>query len=379
MESLGYSDREIRTETEALEFFGLDPLEWKVKRFECSVHQGPMKLRNDDGSEEDATRNFYRVKGAFEPKESVMEARDEILALIKEAKKEAPKAREIKRPKNKRRSKRLAIPSLADIHIDKLAIGRVTGGKDAGFLSQKEIAERALCGIMEKLARDPIDEIWFPIGHDLFNDDFRRDKIPATTRGTPQQSELDWRETYRETRRWLCRMTTSLLAEIAPVKVIIVPGNHDESKCFYLGDCLEVWAENDPNVTVDNSDAFRKYYEWGNCLFGMVHSIRAADANAVMSQEAAHLWRERQYREWLIGHMHQAKNTSIRVRPVDLDRQVDGLFVRTLPALSANDEWHAQNCYVGGIPSGLGLSYDSRTGLECVFPWIEELENTDRK
>jgi hypothetical protein len=47
-------------------------------------------------------------------------------------------------------------------------------------------------------------------------------------------------------------------ASIAPVDVIIIPGNHDEERTFYMGDALACRYEGNPNVTVDNSPKTRK-------------------------------------------------------------------------------------------------------------------------
>lgn len=375
LEALKFSEKEIRTEAEALEFFGLDPREWRVKFFECSVHQSPMKLKQSDGTHKATTQNLYRVKGRFEPKEEVRSARDEIRELLDEARKELRSLPAIKIGQRGREGDRLAILSLADLHIDKLALASVTLDHDQCFEIQRATAERAIRGMAERIARDPVGKIWFPVGHDLFNDDERSNKVPVTTNGTPQQSELDWQRVYRETRVFICRMVVEVLGEIAPVFIPIVPGNHDAAKCFFLGDALEIWAERFDHVEVDNSTALRKYYEHGRCLFGMTHTIRACDANPIMSQEAAHRWKGEQYREWLVGHLHQARNTSLRVRPIDVDRQLDGLFVRTLPSLSRADEWHAQQGYIGAIPAGLALVYDPEIGLEAAFPWMEKRAN----
>tara|TARA_R110000824_G_scaffold160591_1_gene335480 strand:- start:728 stop:2005 length:1278 start_codon:yes stop_codon:yes gene_type:complete len=357
------SDREIETPEDVSRFFGLDPVEWEVSSFSCNFWQ------QKPGGEGD----LYQIKGKFAPKKAVADARDEIRELIDAAKKKSPKKKLLKRGKVSKRSTRMGLVSIADLHIDKLAIGDVTLGPDQNFELQRDVAEEAIEGLANKISRDNLDEIWFPVGHDLFNDDSRIKKIPTTSNGTPQQSELDWQKVYRETRVFLCRMIDDVLSQVAPVFVPIIPGNHDESKTFMLGDAIEVWSENNKNVTVDNSQGLRRYYEFGNCLFGMTHTIKFTQANAIMSQEAAGLWRPSQHREWLVGHLHQSRTTALNVRPMDLDRQVDGLMIRTLPSLSSADEWHSQNGFIGAVSAGLGLCYDAETGLDASYPWISKV------
>lgn len=378
MDALKFSSKPVRTEADALEFFGLDPGEWACDSFESSVYQTPMKLKDTEGNEQAVRKNLFRIKGKFTPKKEVTTARSEIRELVDTAKRELkkfPKAVKLPKRNKSNKSTRMGLVSIADLHIDKLAVGDITLGEDQSFERQRAIAERTIMGIAAKLARDPIDKIWFPVGHDLFNDDYRAKKVPSTTAGTPQQSELDWQKTYRETRIFLCRMVTEVLGQIAPVFIPVIPGNHDTAKCFFLGDALEVWSANQKHITVDNSQGLRRYYEWGNCLFGMTHTIKYSQANAIMSQEAAALWKPRQYREWLVGHLHQARNTSLHVRPTDVERQVDGLYVRTLPSLSEADEWHSMMGFMGSVASGLGLAYNSQTGLDGCFPWTEAFDS----
>ncbi|MBP48469.1 MAG: hypothetical protein CMH53_11075 [Myxococcales bacterium] len=358
MDALGYSDVDISAPADALKFFGLDPREWSVASFSCSVRQAGGK----------EPRNVYAVRGNFKPKVEVQDTRDEIRELIEEAKKNV-KVRVPKRRAKKKRGK-MAIISPADLHIDKLAVGEVVMDRDANFDLQKDLFTRAIHGLAEKVSKEGIDQIQFVVGHDLFNDDGKINKVPSTTSGTPQQSELDWQRVYRETRALMCKMIDEL-SEIAPVFVPIIPGNHDFKKVFFLGDAIEIWAEGNKNVTVDNSTGLRRYYEYGNTLFGMTHHIKATDANAIMSVEAADQWRSNQGREWLVGHLHQARKTNVKVS--DSERQLDGVSVRILPSLSANDEWHSSMGYVGSVPAALGLVYDEKAGLETVHQWNEDL------
>ncbi|MCP4730474.1 MAG: hypothetical protein GY872_10420, partial [Roseibacillus sp.] len=74
MDALGYAEEEISTPEDALMFFSLDPREWEVVSFGCSVWQS-------------GENNLYAIKGSFKPKKEIAEARDEIRDLIEEAKK----------------------------------------------------------------------------------------------------------------------------------------------------------------------------------------------------------------------------------------------------------------------------------------------------
>ena len=62
-----------------------------------------------------------------------------------------------------------------------------------------------------------------------------------------------------------------MCATIAPVDVLIVSGNNDEERSFYLGEVLSALYSNTDRIFVDNSAKKRKYYSYGNVLLGLTH------------------------------------------------------------------------------------------------------------
>ena len=63
-----------------------------------------------------------------------------------------------------------------------------------------------------------------------------------------------------------------MLSERAPVRVVVVPGNHDEESMLHMGDALEALYENTlTHVTVDNSRPLMKAYKYGECLLIFDH------------------------------------------------------------------------------------------------------------
>jgi hypothetical protein len=72
----------------------------------------------------------------------------------------------------------------------------------------------------------------------------------------------------------------------------MVPGNHDYERNFYLGDSLEGWFYNNPNVTVDNSANPRKYYKYGQVLIGYTHGNeeKVTDLPLIMAHERSTDW-----------------------------------------------------------------------------------------
>ena len=106
------------------------------------------------------------------------------------------------------------------------------------------------------------DQVLFIVGNDLFQSN---DIAGNTANGTRLDTEGRFQKTYWTVRKMLCR-AIERLKEIAPVKVLIVVGNHDKLSAWTLGDSLDCWFHDDPKVSVDNSPTYRKYFEFGKVL-----------------------------------------------------------------------------------------------------------------
>ena len=141
--------------------------------------------------------------------------------------------------------------SLPDIHYGKLA-GISIATMELQFLSVVE-------ELVEKAKGLNIERFVLPIGNDGMNSEGMR---MSTTKGTPQQDNCGWKDTF--TGYWrLMVAAIDYLKTIAPVDVIVISGNHDFERMFYAGDVISGWFRNDLDVTVDNNYDSRKYYEYG--------------------------------------------------------------------------------------------------------------------
>lgn len=214
-----------------------------------------------------------------------------------------------------------------------------------------KLAEKMYLDAMARLAATaqvfPIKRILVPLGNDLMHvDALAKDGSGATTtRGTGQDVDTRYKKMFTTVRKTVVRAIDNL-KQIAPVDILIVPGNHDEHRMFYLGDSLEAWYRNDENVNVDNSAPTRKYYSYGEVLLGFVHGKefetpkKKESLLGVMATERPHAWANSTWREWHLGHQHSKKELSYQ--PVEEFR---GMRVRTIPALVTEDVWHYQQPY----------------------------------
>jgi hypothetical protein len=150
---------------------------------------------------------------------------------------------------------------------------------------------------------------------------------------------------------------------IAPVDVLVVYGNHDEERTFYLGDALECWYHNCKDVTVDNLATKRKYFKYGKNMIGFTHGYheRLEKLPFIMATESPQLWAETTNREWHLGDKHHKK---------DLVYQTDegeGMTIRILRSIASSDAWTTEMGYIGSKRAGEGLLWDKDKGVISQF------------
>lgn len=119
---------------------------------------------------------------------------------------------------------------MPDIHFGKLT-WREESGDDYDIKIAREIVTSTLERLLSYAEHFGVERILFPFGNDFFNVD---NIDNTTTHGTPQQEDTRWRKTFREGKRLAVSMIDRCLS-IAPVDVLVIPGNHDEQRSFFPG------------------------------------------------------------------------------------------------------------------------------------------------
>jgi hypothetical protein len=254
-------------------------------------------------------------------------------------------------------------PKLLEINIFDLHLGKIAWEKEVGSNYDLKIATQRFSDCIDHFIQAAkgykIDRIVIPIGNDFFNSD-RSHPYNSTTNGTPQEEDTRWQKTFR-TGRQLVIENVNKLVQIAPVDIVIVPGNHDFERAFFLGDSLEGWFFNNENVTVNNSPNPRKYYKYGKVLLGYTHGDkeRMNDLPLIMAQEVPLEWATTLYREFHLGHFHHKKE--IKYKSTE---EYQGVVVRLMSSLSGTDAWHHNKGYISAKKSAEALIWDPEKGLE---------------
>jgi hypothetical protein len=255
--------------------------------------------------------------------------------------------------------------ALFDLHLGKLAWGGETGEN----YDTKIARERFLYAIQDLLHtanRFPYSRILFPVGNDFFNSDTI---FNTTTQGTQQDEDLRWQKTFNVGVRLLVDGINMLMQTGKPIDVLVIPGNHDFERSFYMGKFLEAWFNEDPNVSINTGASPRKYYRFGKVLLGFTHGSEEKEGSLPMIMandiESKPMWSETLYHEFHVGHIHRKRDmkysaTLDKVRTLNEDL---GVTVRYLSSLTGTEEWHHKKGFIGAVKAADGFIWNDETGL----------------
>jgi predicted phosphodiesterase len=247
---------------------------------------------------------------------------------------------------------------VADCHFGKYAWQKTTGGDDydldiAEQLVGQASSELLAVGDSHKPTRRTIAFLG-----DLFHYDT---PSGTTTSGTPLERDGRLQKMIQVG----CDSLLAIVersAETVPTDVIVVNGNHDEVLTWTFQRILLERFRNSKRVSVKADFTGRQYYRHGKNLLAFVHGHRAKRRlPQIMALEAAQHWSECPYREWHTGHFHsQAAEWQ---RPIET---LDGVIVRTAPALCPPDDWHSVNGFIGARQAMETFLYAPDGGLTAM-------------
>lgn len=323
--------RNIRTLEELLKYAEVDTNEYEVERFVINKYEMGSKGSDD----KIVVTPLYQVKAWLRRREKLIQARDLLKDVLEAFKSASPPGKPIRYPKI--RDGHMLEVSVFDLHLGKLCWSPEVGNNYDAKIAETAF-ETAVVSLLRKTQGFNVEKVLFPIGNDFFNVDNARQ---TTTAGTPQDEDGRWQRSFVAGRKMMVR-AINMLREVAPVRLVMVAGNHDTERLFYLGDALEGWFHNAAGVEVDNSPMQRKYYEYHNVLLGFTHGDKEKmkDLPLIMASEQPQSWARTKYREFHLGHWH-IKN-EIHFQPV---AEYEGIRVRIIPSLCPPDAWHKSKGY----------------------------------
>lgn len=249
------------------------------------------------------------------------------------------------------------MPMLTDHHFGKIAFGYK--GESWSLDEARQVWQSALDHYLHKAASLPIAQILLPIGNDLLH---TNSDTNTTKRGTPMEVSESFGNLYKYVRDVVVASIVHL-SEIAPVEVVMVPGNHDEDAILRLGDYLEGLFKDHPVVRINNKQYRRKYFQWGSTGIGFTHGekVKPRDLHGAFSNDVPQIFSNVKYRYFFVGHLH--KNASRRLSIYDERRdEYMGTQVEICPSLCATDKWHFDHNFTGNQRSSKCFLFDADNG-----------------
>lgn len=339
--------RRIRTVEDLLRHIEADMTRYEVATSEATK----WECGDGEGGSIELHRVFVRLRPKAGP--SVREC---VEAMIEAAKKQLrkPLTKSVKAPKGDL----WQVLVVADCHFGKYSWRGTTGGDDFDL----SIAERLVSQAGEQLlavgdSHKPTRRTIAMLG-DLFHYD-----TPGgtTTSGTPLERDGRLQKMIQVG----CDTLIGIIersAETCPTDVVIVNGNHDETLTWAWQRIALERFRNDKRVRIDERYTGRQYVAHGRNLLGFAHGHRAKKKlPQLMALEQAAAWSGSTYREYHTGHFHsQAAEWQ---RPIET---IDGVIVRTAPALCPPDDWHAVNGFIGARQCMETFIYHTDGGLTAM-------------
>jgi hypothetical protein len=240
--------------------------------------------------------------------------------------------------------------SIADFHLAKKTL------EGESIKTKKEQFLYVLTDLLIKTKSSfDIRTIVFPISNDFFHTDNYQNQ---TTNGTPQDVLTGYDNEYEEGFDLLVTAISILKAYSDNVEVILVQGNHDRTKSFYLAHALDVYFANNINITFQREHSTTKVVLLGNTFIGYHHgNCKIEDLPLLFATgKNSEAFGCSAYREVHTGDKHHY-----------MAKEVKGVRIQQMPSLSGTDRWHLDNNYVNNIRAGIATVYHPIKGRIAEF------------
>ena len=211
--------------------------------------------------------------------------------------------------------------------------------------------------LIEKVeANYNINTVVLPISNDFFHTDNYQHQ---TTNGTPQDTIMDYADEYEVGFALLVDTINMLRQHSSNVHVVLVQGNHDRTKSFYLAHALDVYFSDAKDVEFTREHSVVKGLTLGNTFIGWHHgNCKLEDLPLLFATHPkySHQFGDAVYREVHTGDKHHY-----------MAKEVKGVRIQQMPSLSGTDRWHLDNNFVHSVRAALALVYDLNLGKIAEF------------
>ena len=242
--------------------------------------------------------------------------------------------------------------SIADYHLAKRT---VDGDNDPATRALRYVTMAQ--SLIEKVKSNyNINNVVLPISNDFFHTDNYQHQ---TTNGTPQDTIMDYHSEYELGFAVLVDTINMLRQHANNVTVVLVQGNHDRTKSFYLAHALDIFFRDELDVEFIREHSVIKGITLGNTFIGWHHgNCKLEDLPLLFATHPkySHQFGDAVYREVHTGDKHHY-----------MAKEVKGVRIQQMPSLSGTDRWHLDNNFVHSVRAALALVYDRNLGKIAEF------------
>lgn len=263
-----------------------------------------------------------------------------------------------------RKTSLAAVLGLSDLHFGKFAYGH-----DGVPTYTKQQTSKLLGDVNQELIRkmlsyDRPEVIYIPVGTDNLHVD---NANVTTTRGTPQHAQADigiWQEDLK----YYCQLmvdAVELYAQIAPVVLIPMEGNHDNEVSRFLHILFSFMYKDRKDVKVlDNHDPL-VWVQYHRNALGFQHGDGMSLTRQMKDAHKHFLYYARRqgikdgdvdHRAIFSGHWH-----------FDQYADLGELKHFVIPSLAPPDAWHKEKGYVGTREEASIYLFERKKGRQVVL------------
>ncbi len=254
---------------------------------------------------------------------------------------------------------------LPDLHGGLLA-WRGETGHDYDLKIAVENFTRCIHDILLRCKYRKLKQIYFVTLGDLLHFDNEEQK---TTKGTQQQADGRTAKIHDAILDMLID-GIRLLANIAPVEVIYLSGNHDRVTGRMLMKAVECWYQADKNITFDMEANPHKYKLIGKNLIGWTHGdMDKKNMYAWLQERAKREYGQCEYAEIHCGHFHSqnTKERTVTIKDHEQTFEQGGVVVRYLPTIANASLWEHGRGYAEGVKTMMSFIWHEELGLREMW------------
>lgn len=244
--------------------------------------------------------------------------------------------------------------TFTDFHL-----GMLAWHKEGGADWDLKIAERVLWECFQRMvdAAPPAGTAVLNIQGDFLHSDGLLPVTPTSKHVLDQDGRFS--KIVDVAIRTLRRLVRYALTKHQMLHIIIVEGNHDEASSLWLRKLFAALYEDEPRVTVNESELpFYVYQHGGTMLaFHHGHKVKNEQLPGLFAAQFPRMWGDTERRYCHTGHRHH----------VD-EKEYNGMIVTQHPTLSARDAYAARGGWIADR-AAMAITYHRRKG-QCGRTYV---------